>query len=96
MTNPNAFSVSEIYTTQMGATEDSGFCKHMVATALVANESSRQGDATPDRIGEIARSLAQLDRPQLEKLLLEMVASDWRVIRSLSFALGCDWEDDFD
>lgn len=72
------------------------FCKHMVATALVANESMHRGDEVPDRVGEIAGNLAQLDKPQLEKLLLEMVASDWRALRSLSFALGCDWVDDFD
>jgi len=74
------------------AFEDSGLCKHMVATALIANEA----DAVPDRIGEIADCLARLDRPQLQKLLLEMVASDWRALRSLSIALGFDWEDDFD
>lgn len=78
------------------AYEDSGFCKHMVATALVANESSGRGDEVPDRVGEIAESLARLNKSQLEKQLLEMVASDWRALRSLSFALGCDWEDDFD
>jgi uncharacterized Zn finger protein len=75
---------------------DSGFCKHMVATALVANESSRRDDEFPDRVGEIAGSLAQLDRSQLEKLLLEIVASDWRALRSLCLALDFDWEDDFD
>lgn len=75
---------------------DSGFCKHMVATALVANESRRQGDDVPDRVGEIAESLARCDRSQLEKLLLEMVASDWRALRSVGFAFGCDWDDDFD
>lgn len=78
------------------AYEDSGFCKHMVATALVANEIIRQDEEFPDRVGEIAGSLAQLDRSQLEKLLLEMVASDWRALRSLCLALDFDWEDDFD
>jgi len=78
------------------AYEDAGFCKHMVAAALAANEGSRQGDACPDRVGEIAGSLARLDRSQLEKLLLDMVASDWRSLRSLCFALGLDWEEDFD
>lgn len=74
------------------AYEDSGFCKHMVATALVANEC----EGIPDRVGGIAEKLARLDRSQLEKLLLEIVASDWRALRSLCFALGFDWEDDFD
>ena len=74
----------------------SEFCKHMVATALVVNERRRRGDEVPDRLGEIAGNLAQLGKSQLEALLLEMMASDWRVLRSLSFALGVDWEDDFD
>ncbi|CAM4207540.1 SWIM-type domain-containing protein [Novosphingobium lubricantis] len=75
------------------AFEDSGFCKHLVATALVTNE---RGDEVPDRVGEIAGSLARLDKPQLDKLLLEMVASDWRALRSLCFALDFEWDDDFD
>ncbi len=78
------------------AYEDAGFCKHMVATALVANEAGQDGDATPDRVGEIAGRVAGLDRNQLEKLLLEMATTDWRALRSLCFALGLDWDDDFD
>ena len=75
---------------------DAGFCKHMVATALVANEAGRDGDQSPDRIGEIAQGISSLDRAQLAKLLLEMTTVDWRVLRSLCFALGLDWDDDFD
>jgi uncharacterized Zn finger protein len=75
---------------------DTGFCKHLVATALVANEAGLQGDDPPDRVGDIARRVAGLDRIQLEKLVLEMVTADWRALRSLYFALGLDWDDDFD
>lgn len=78
------------------AYEDAGVCKHMVATALVANEAGRDVDATPDRVGEIAGRVAGLDRNQLEMLLLEMATADWRALRSLCFALGLDWDDDFD
>ncbi len=78
------------------AYEDSGFCKHMVATALVANKVGGQGDEPPDRIGEIAASIAGLDRSRLEKLLLEMTTEDWRALRSLCYALGLDWDDDLD
>ena len=78
------------------AYEDTGFCKHMVATALVANAAGRDGDATPDRVGEIAGRVAGLDRNQLEMLLLGMATADWRALRSLCFALGLDWDDDFD
>ncbi|MFA6220634.1 MAG: hypothetical protein WC692_12805 [Erythrobacter sp.] len=78
------------------AYEDTGFCKHMVATALVANEAGPQGSAPPDRIGEIAGRVAGLDRSRLEKLLLEMATTDWRALRSLYFAFGLDWDVDFD
>ena len=78
------------------AYEDADFCKHMVATALVANEAGRQGDEPPDRVGDLAARIAGLDRSQLAKLLLEMVTADWRALRSLCFALGFEWDDDFD
>ena len=78
------------------AYEDAGFCKHMVATALVANEAGRDGDEPPDRVGEIAQGISRLDRSELEKLLLEISTADWRALRSLCFALGLDWDDDFD
>lgn len=78
------------------AYEDAGFCKHMVATALVANAADREGDEPPDRVGEIAGRVAGLDRSQLEKLLLEMSMADWRALCSLCFALGLDWGDDCD
>jgi uncharacterized Zn finger protein len=78
------------------AYDEAGFCKHMVATALVANEAGPQGDAPPDRVGEIAGGVARLDRSQLEKLLLEMATADWRALRSLCFALGLDWDNDYD
>jgi uncharacterized Zn finger protein len=78
------------------AYDDAGFCKHMVATALVANAVGRQGDDPPDRVGDIAARIEGLDRSRLEKLLLEMATADWRALRSLCFALGFDWDDDFD
>jgi uncharacterized Zn finger protein len=78
------------------AYEDSGFCKHMVATALAANEAGRQGDEPPDRVGDLAARIAGLDQSRLEKLLREMATADWRALRSLCFALGFDWDDDFD
>lgn len=78
------------------AYEDTGFCKHMVATALVANDAGQGSDAPPNRVGEIAKRIAGLDRPELEKLALEMATSDWRVLRSLCFALGYEWDVDLD
>ncbi|NJS14728.1 MAG: hypothetical protein HC788_09160 [Sphingopyxis sp.] len=78
------------------AYEDSGFCKHMVATALAVNGAGLQGDLPQDMIGQIAQSVAELDKIQLEKLVGEMATADWRTLRSLCFSLGIDWEDDFD
>ncbi|MEP7351083.1 MAG: SWIM zinc finger family protein [Sphingorhabdus sp.] len=78
------------------AYDDAGFCKHLVATALVANEAIAQGDDPPDRIGEIAAGIAGLDKQQLEKLVLEIATTDWRSLRSLCFSLGLEWDDDLD
>lgn len=38
--------------------KDAGFCKHMVATALVANEIAPQGDDPLDRVGEITERVS--------------------------------------
>lgn len=78
------------------AFEDAGLCKHMVATALLANEAAGTGEELADNMGRIAAHIADLDRQQLEKLLMEMVTADWRALRSLHFALGFDWENDLD
>lgn len=78
------------------AFEDAGLCKHMVATALLANEASAAGEGPSNSIGRVAVQIAKADRRQLEKLLLDMVTTDWTTLRSLHFALGLDWEDDFD
>jgi uncharacterized Zn finger protein len=77
------------------AYEDAGFCKHMAAAALVANEAARQGHDPPDRFKEMAARLAEMDRSQLQRLPLEMAREDWRALRSLALVLGFEWEDDF-
>ncbi|MBU2587152.1 MAG: SWIM zinc finger family protein [Alphaproteobacteria bacterium] len=78
------------------AYEDAGFCKHMVATALVANDSVQQGGNLPDKVGEIAARIAVLNKRQLENLLLEMATAEWRSLRSLCFSLDLGWDDDLD
>ena len=78
------------------AYDDAGFCKHLVATALVANDSVQQGDNLPDKIGEIAARIAGLNKRQLENLLLEMATADWRTLRSLCLSLDLGWDDDLD
>src|SRR5919109_893111 len=68
---------------------DGAFCKHCVATALAAvgaDRASSEGD-------EIARSLAALDRPALEALVLEEAARDARLrerLRLRAAAAGAD------
>ena len=78
------------------AFEGAGLCKHMVATALLANQAAEAGEDPSDSIGKVAGQIAMLDRQQLEKLLLDMVTTDWRTLRSLHLVLDLDWEDDLD
>lgn len=76
------------------AFEDVGLCKHMVGAGLLANGAVEAGDGPTDSVGKVAEQIARLDRRQIEKLLLDMMSSEWRVLRSLHFALGLDWEGD--
>lgn len=78
------------------AFEDSSCCKHMVATAMVANEAEQTGEHSRDLVGEMAGRIAKLDKARLETLVLEMAMGDWRVLRSLCLALELEWEFDFD
>lgn len=78
------------------ANEDAGFCKHLVATALVANCSLADGVAPGDAIGQVAERIGRIEKTQLVELVLELARSDWRVLRSLYFELGLDWDFDFD
>jgi uncharacterized Zn finger protein len=78
------------------AYEDSGLCKHMVATALVANQVIIEGAGPPDRIGGLAERIAGLDQAGMRRLLMEVATSDWRMLRALHYSLGLDWDEDFD
>lgn len=78
------------------AYDDAGFCKHLVATALVANDALADGEQPGDALALIAQRVAMLDRAQLARLVAELARSDWRVLRSLHFELGLDWDFDLD
>lgn len=78
------------------AYEDAGFCKHLVATGLVANSALIEESLPADALALIAGHIAMLDKAQLVRLLLELARSDWRVLRSLGFELGVDLDFDPD
>lgn len=78
------------------AYDDAGHCKHMVATALLANEAAAAGKMPADNERDVVARIAQLDRRSLEKLLLGMAMQDWKLLRSLHFALGLAWDEDLD
>lgn len=78
------------------AFEDSGLCKHMVATALLANEAAALDESPADHVSDVEAHLAPLDRSQLQRLLMDLAINDWRVLRAMHFALDLDWEGDLD
>lgn len=78
------------------AFEDSGLCKHMVATALLANEAAALGEGPADHVSHVEAHLATLDRSRLQRLLMNLAIEDWRVLRAMCVALGLDWEGDLD
>jgi uncharacterized Zn finger protein len=62
---------------------DHGFCKHMVATGLTANDHVPDDGATdnPDTIENVLRSL---DHDALVKLVLDVARSDPKALRTLT------------
>jgi uncharacterized Zn finger protein len=62
---------------------DHGFCKHMVATGLAANDHVRDDGAadSPDTIENMLRSL---DHEALVKLVIDIVSSDPKALHALS------------
>jgi uncharacterized Zn finger protein len=62
---------------------DHGFCKHMVATGLTANDHVPDDGAadSPDTIENVLRSL---DHEALVKLVIEIASSDPKALRALS------------
>jgi uncharacterized Zn finger protein len=65
------------------AYRDFGFCKHMVATGLTANDHDPDDGATdnPDTIENVLRSL---DHDALVKLVIDVARSDPKALRTLN------------
>jgi uncharacterized Zn finger protein len=60
---------------------DHGFCKHMVATGLTANDHVPDDGAGADTIENVLRSL---DHEALVKLVIDIVSSDPKALHALS------------
>jgi hypothetical protein len=75
------------------AFEDSGFCKHMVAVALAANEvgGSAGGAGSLDRI---RRHLATKSRDALVDMILELAKGDRELLQELDLAAAMASTDD--
>jgi uncharacterized Zn finger protein len=77
------------------AFDDYGFCKHMVAAALAANESDRGPEA--GGAGALARIRAHLaDKPNgvLVRMIVELAERDPALFRKLEIASAADGADD--
>jgi hypothetical protein len=77
------------------AFDDYGFCKHLVATALAANESDNGPEA--DSAGALARIRAHLaDKPNkvLVTMIVELAERDPALFRKLEIASAADGADD--
>jgi uncharacterized Zn finger protein len=77
------------------AFEDSGFCKHMVATALAANEAAASGQADgPDSLGRIRAHLKTRSVDALVDLIVDMAERDPALFRKLDLAASLVHADD--
>ncbi|HEY6735753.1 MAG TPA: SWIM zinc finger family protein, partial [Roseiarcus sp.] len=77
------------------AFDDYGFCKHMVAAALAANESDHGPEA--GGAGALARIRAHLaDKPNgvLVRMIVELAERDPALFRKLEIASAADGADD--
>jgi uncharacterized Zn finger protein len=77
------------------AFDDYGFCKHMVATALSANESGRGPEsAGADALTRIRAHLAGKPNAALVAMIVELAERDWALFRKLEIASAADGADD--
>ena len=67
------------------AHRDFGFCKHMVAAGLAANDAAVQGElSTGDGLDPIRKHLDTLTPDMLRRLILDFAESDPGILRKLS------------
>jgi uncharacterized Zn finger protein len=77
------------------AFDDYGFCKHMVATALAANESDRGPDSsTAGALARIRAHLAGKPNASLVAMIVELAERDLAVFRKLEIASAADGADE--
>jgi uncharacterized Zn finger protein len=77
------------------AFEEYGFCKHMVATALAANEAAANGQADgADSLGRIRAHLKTKSVDALVDLIADMAERDPALFRKLDLAAGIAHTDD--
>ena len=77
------------------AFDDYGFCKHMVATALSANESDRSPEsAGADALARIRAHLAGKPNAALVAMIVELAERDRALFRKLEIASAADGADD--
>jgi uncharacterized Zn finger protein len=77
------------------AFDDYGFCKHMVATALSANESDRGPEsAGADALTRIRAHLAGKPNAALVEMIVELAERDRTLFRKLEIASAADGADD--
>jgi uncharacterized Zn finger protein len=77
------------------AFDDYGFCKHMVATALSANESDRGAEsAGADALTRIRAHLAGKPNAALVAMIVELAERDRALFRKLEIASAADGADD--
>jgi uncharacterized Zn finger protein len=81
------------------AYDEAGFCKHLVAVGLAANEATNleeTDDMPPDLLGRVRAFLGTLPHEKLVELLVELAASDDALLHRLNLAAGLSGVDDDD
>jgi uncharacterized Zn finger protein len=77
------------------AFEDWGFCKHMVAVALTANDADDDAEATgADTLGRIRQHLKAKGVDALVQMILDLAALDLALFRKLELAATITQTDD--
>lgn len=76
------------------AFEDTGFCKHMVAVALAANEADAAGAAGPDAVSLVREYLLTRTVAELAEMVVGLAEADPALLRKLETAAAMLVADD--
>ena len=63
-----------------------GFCKHMTATALAANETGGNDDTSGDSLSRIRKHLKSMSIDALVRMIMELAENDLQLFRRLDMA----------